>query len=146
VSRVPTADLETAELHDSRERRFVYTGEEGTGSSDYLTRGNRPLKRRKKSPFRIVSLLVIVSALIVFYVWNKITVNRLAAETDELGKKLQTIESMNRYYKADVDKKASLERVTSFARDKMNMVPSSEPPVYFEVENYQRAPSGTEQQ
>ena len=139
-------DVETPETSDVRERRFVYGGEQTGGSPEYLTRGNRPLKRRKKSPFKIVSLLVVISALIVFYVWNKITVNRLAAEADELEKKLQTIENMNTYYRADVDKKASLETITFFAKNRLKMITPSEPPVYFEMENYEPAGSGTNQQ
>jgi len=123
----------------------VYSGEQTGNSNEYLTRGNRPLKKRRKSPFKIVSLLVVISALIVFYVWNKITVNRLTDEVYDLNKKLVSIESMNRYYRADVDKKASLEKITAFAKHNLKMVTPSEQPVYFEVENYRSAGSGTGQ-
>lgn len=135
MSRRPPVESDVIESPETKERRFVYSGEETGGSSEYFTRGNRPLKRRRKSPFKIVSLLVVISGLIVFYVWNKITVNHLAEEIKELEKKMQTVSSTNRYLKADVDKKGSLERITALAKG-MGMINPSEQPIYFEVDNY----------
>lgn len=126
----------TAEATENRRRRFVYNGEPGASQSEYLTRGNRPLKRRKKSPFKIVSLLVVVSALIVFYVWNKITVNRLAGEVEVLGEKLKKTESMNEVYRAEINRKSNLDKITKLAADRLEMVFASEQPVWFEVDNY----------
>ncbi len=132
----PGMDAGTVEAPDNRSRRFVYSGEPGTGQSEYLTRGNRPLKRRRKSPFKIVSLIVFVSALIVFYVWNKITVNHLAAEVQDLGTKLKKIESMNEVYRAEISRKSNLDKITRLASERLQMVFASEQPVWFEVENY----------
>ncbi|HLB01205.1 MAG TPA: hypothetical protein VJO14_07440 [Bacteroidota bacterium] len=136
MSRAPAIETGTVETAENRQRRFVYNGEPATGQSEYLTRGNRPLKRRKKSPFKIVSLLVIVSGLIVFYVWNKISVNRLAAEIGDLGSRLKKVESMNEVYRADINKKSNLDKITRLAAERLDMVFASEQPVWFEVENY----------
>jgi hypothetical protein len=133
----PDAGTPTLEVPDNRQRRFVYSGEAGAGGgSEYLTRGNRPLKRRKKSPFKIVSLIVIVSAVIVFYVWNKITVNHLAQEVDVLGDKLKKVESMNEVYRAEISRKSTLDKITKLAAERLGMVFASEQPVWFEVDNY----------
>lgn len=136
ADRGPGTDVGTMEVPESRERRFVYSGEPGTSRSDYLTRGNRPLKRRKKSPFKIVSLIVVVSALIVFYVWNKITVNHLAAEVEDLGTRLKKVQSMNVVYRAEINRKSNLDKITRLASDRLQMVFASEQPIWFEVDNY----------
>jgi len=128
--------VDTADAPDNKRRRFVYNGEPGTSQSEYLTRGNRPLKRRKKSPFKIVSLIVVVSALIVFFVWNKIAVNHLAAEVEDLGSRLKKVQSMNEIYRADINRKSNLDKITRLAADRLQMVFASEQPVWFEVENY----------
>ena len=92
MSRVPAADVDTEDPRPreatsgagARERRLVYSGQPGGAQNEYLTRGNKPLKRRQKSPFKIVTLIAAISVLIVFYVWNKISVNRLLGEIDQL--------------------------------------------------------------
>jgi len=126
----------TVDVPEERRRKFVYSGDPGPGQSEYLTRGNRPLKRRKKSPFKIVSLIVIISAVIVFYVWNKITVNRLAGEVEVLGEKLKKTESMNEIYRAEINRKSNLDKITKLAAERLDMVFASEQPVWFEVDNY----------
>lgn len=142
MSRNREQETDTLEAPESRERRFVYgPGQPGGGSQDYLTRGNRPVKRRRKSPFKIVSLLVAISALTVFYVWNKISVNRLTVEVHDLEKKLETIRSMNGYLQSDVDRKGSLENITGIALTKLNMQRAPEPPVFFEVDDYEAVPT-----
>ncbi len=132
----PGTDAGTLEAPDNRGRRFVYSGEPGISQSEYLTRGNRPLKRRRKSPFKIVSLIVFVSALIVFYVWNKITVNHLAAEVRDLDTRLKKIQSMNEVYRGEISRKSNLDKITRLASERLQMVFASEQPVWFEVDNY----------
>jgi cell division protein FtsB len=118
----PGAAAGTAVAPENSRRRFVYNGEPGASQSEYLTRGNRPLKRRKKSPFRIVALIVMVSALTVFYVWNKITVNHLAADVEELGTRLKKVQSMNEIYRAEINRKSNLDKITRLASDRLQMV------------------------
>lgn len=124
------------ESAETRRRRFVYNGEPGNSPSEFMTRGNRPLKRRKKSPSNIVALLVIISGLTVFYVWNKITVNHLAADVKELSSRLTNVESMNEVYRAEINRKSNLDKITKLAGERSGMVFASEQPVWFEVENY----------
>lgn len=140
MSRAHTPETETQELPetgDQKQRRFVYSGEPGGGQSEYLTRGNKPLKRRRKSPFKIVSLVTVISLLIIFYVWNKITVNRLAGEVDALSLKLGKIESINKDHRAEIGKKSNLDTITKIAKDKLGMVEAPDQKIYFEVENYE---------
>ena len=139
MSGAQVPELETPETTDARQRRFVYSGDAGGGQSEFLTRGNRPLKRHRKSPFKIVSLIALISLLIVFYVWNKLTVNRLAAEVRALEVKLGKIESINKGHRAEIGKKSNLDTITKIAKDKLGMIESPDQKIYFEVENYQPA-------
>lgn len=143
MNRNPAPELETPEAAEPRSRRFVYGGEQGGGSGEYLTRGNRPLKRRRKSPFKMVTIIAAVSLVIVFYVWNKITVNRLSNEVDALDLRLRKIESINRNHRADIGRKSNLDTITKLAKDKLGMVEAPDQKIYFEVEGYEPAPDET---
>ncbi len=143
MSRAHAPETEAPEIPgttDQKQRRFVYSGEPGGGQSEFLTRGNKPLKRRRKSPFKIVSLVTVISLLIIFYVWTKITVNRLADEVDALGAKLGKIENVNKEYRAEIGKKSNLDAITKIAKDKLGMVEAPDQKIYFEVENYEPGP------
>src|SRR5260221_10669776 len=98
------------------ERRYVYNGESlpspaSSQMNNFAPRGNRPIKHRKRSPFNIIAMLAAVSMLIVFYVWNKIAVNRFAVEVNDLQTQFQKIESANDVLRADINKKSNLERI-----------------------------------
>ena len=143
MSRSPMADTETAEAPArrepgaTRERRFVYSGQgAGGGQNEYLTRGNKPVKRRRKSPFKIVMLIATISILIVFYVWNKITVNRLDAEIGKLVEKQLVLEANIKHYGAEIDRKSQLDRIEDLATKKLGMIHNPEQPLFFTIENY----------
>jgi len=146
MSRVPVAEPEAPEAAGVKERRFVYSGSQTGGSSEFLTRGNKPLKRRRKSPFKIVSLIAAVSLLIVFYVWNKIMVNRLDNEVVQLRDKKTVLENNIERYRAEIGRKSDLGRIEELAKDKLRMVPNPDRQQIIEVENYQPATKGHEQQ
>ena len=113
------------------ERRYVYNGEPSSSALDGMPRGNRPVKKRKRSPFNIVAMLFIVSALIVFYVWNKITVNRLAIEANDLQTQYEKILSSNEVLRATINKKSSLERIGKIATGQLGLTYPKEQPVWF---------------
>jgi cell division protein FtsL len=152
VSRSPVHDTDTAEAPGQqgpaapKQRRFVYSGQAGGGQSEFMTRGNKPLKRRRKSPFKIVSLLAAVSAVIVFYVWNKIMVNRLDTEVVQLRDKKTVLENNIERYRAEIGRKSDLGRIEEIAKDKLRMVPNPDRQQIIEVEKYQPATRGHEQQ
>jgi cell division protein FtsL len=129
-----------------KERRFVYSGQAGGGQSEFMTRGNKPLKRRRKSPFKIVSLIAVVSIVIVFYVWNKLTVNRLDGEVLQLKAKQTVLEGNISRLKADINAKSELGRIEAIAKDKLRMVPNPDRQNIIEVENYQPASKERAQQ
>ena len=116
------------------ERRYVYNGGSVPPVSDNVQRGNRPVKRRKRSPFNIVIVLFAVSILIVFYVWNKITVNRLVIEVNEQQLQYQKILYTNELMRADINKKSNLERISKIATGQLGLTYPKEQPIWFRAD------------
>lgn len=116
------------------ERRYIYNGEPSTLRREEITRGNRPITRRKRSPFNIIIAMIAVSLLIVFYVWNKITVNQLAIEINDLQQQYQKIQYANEVFRAEVNRKSSLERIGKIASEKLGMVYTKTQPISLNVD------------
>jgi len=118
-------------LPQQKERRYVYNGEQSASLLEGVPRGNRPIKKRKRSPFYIIATMLIISLLIVSYVWNKITVNRLAVEVNEAGMQYQRILYANEVLRAEVNKKSSLDRIGKIATEQLGMIYPKEQPVWL---------------
>ena len=132
--RSEDAVVEPAVARPPAERRYVYNGEPSAETiADVAPRSNRPLKRRKRSPFNTIATLVAVSMLIVFYVWNKITVDRLAVEVNELQAQYQKTMNANDLLRAEINKKSTLERIGRMATQ-LGLTYPREQPVWFEVD------------
>ena len=130
-SKSPTHDPRVA--FDVAGPRYVYNGASSPGSLENIQVGNRPVRKRKRSPFTIVVLLFATSILIVLYVWNKITVNRLAVEVSDLRTQYEKIVYANELLRADINKKTSLERIGKIATGSLGLIPPKEQPIWFEV-------------
>ena len=110
---------------------------------DVAPRSNRPVKNRKRSPFNTIATLVAVSMLIVFYVWNKITVDRLAVEVNELQAQYQKTTNANDLLRAEINKKSTLERIGRMATQ-LGLTYPKEQPAWFEVDGEKLAELETE--
>ena len=128
------AILEQPVPSELTERRYVYNGEPQAPVDKEVVRWNRPVKRRKRSPFKMVSVLFLISALIVFYVWNKLEVNRLAVEINDLQVQYQKILYANESLRADINKKSSLDRIGKLAADQLRMSYPNEQPIWFTLD------------
>ena len=116
-----------------KERRYIYNGEPSTPRREDIQRGNRPIAKRKRSPFNIIIIMMAVSIMIVSYVWNKITVNRLAVEISELQAQYQRVQNANEILLAEVNRKSSLERIGKIATEKLGLVYTKVPPTILDV-------------
>ncbi len=116
------------------ERRYIYNGdtEQPSDRDEFSPVGNRPMKRKRRSILARILLLVAISFLIVFYVWNKITVNRLLVEVNDLQNQYQKIQADNDLLRAEINRKASLERIVTMA-GKLGLIYPKQQPVWFEV-------------
>ena len=83
----------------------------------------------------LVLILVIVSFLIVFYIWNKITVNRLVTDVNDLQTQYQKIMSVNEVFRAEVNRKSSLERIGKIANGDLQLIYPKEQPIWFTIDN-----------
>jgi len=137
---VKTNDLDIQEdIHSPqvKERRYIYNGEPSTAPREDIQRGNRPIAKRKRSPFNIIIIMATVSIVIVFYVWNKITVNRLAVEINDLQMQYQRVQSANEVLLAEVNRKSSLERIGKIATEKLGMVYTKVQPTILDIDERQ---------
>jgi len=128
-----SAEIETPPP-ERTERRYVYNGD--TQRPEFTPpRGNRPVKRRKRSTFLIIGGLILVSLLIVLYIWNKITVDRLAVEVGDLQVQYEKTLNANESLRAEINRKSGLERIGTTASGQLNLVSPREQPVWFEIDS-----------
>jgi cell division protein FtsL len=139
MTRLPMIEAETSVVHapPQTERRYVYNGEPmmmaPRDTGECASRRNRHARRRKRSPFNIIAIIVTVSMLIVFYVWNKIMVNRLVVEVGDLQAQYERTLNANEFLRAEINKKSSLERIGKIATQQLGLIPPREQPVWFDV-------------
>ncbi len=116
------------------ERRYVYNGEPPAEPMyEVAPRSNRPVQRPKRSAFTVIATLVAVSMMIVFYVWTKISVDRLAIEVNELQAQNQKIMNANALLQAEINKKSTLERIGRMATQ-LGLTYPKEQPAWIEVD------------
>jgi cell division protein FtsL len=132
-----TAETETLRAtQETGRRRFIYNGETASPpaqQNDFAPRGNRAIAKKRRSPLPRIGLLLAVSLVIVFYVWNKITVNRLLGEVNDLNTQYQKLQTGNDLLRAEINKKASIERIGTVAA-KIGLVYPKQQPIWFETD------------
>ncbi len=90
-------------------------------------------KKRTKTS-NIVGILFLVATVALLYVGNVIAVNNLAKEVNDLNARHNQIISTNEVIKAEINRKASLERISLMAQEKLGMTNPKEAPIWFEVD------------
>ncbi len=104
----------------SQERQFLYESESRSGIGRpapmiYTIWANRKAARRKVSTFTVMIILFFTAITITLYVGNIISVNRLALEVNTLQRNYEKIVNANEILRAEVNRKSSLERISSKA-------------------------------
>ncbi len=131
---LPEVEMRPPAPADSTERRYIYSSapEAVSQPEEGAPRTNRAAGRKRKSTLGRIALLVLISFLIVFYVWNKITVNRLLVEVNELETDYQKLQAGNDMLRAQINQKASRDRVATLA-PKYGLVSPKQQPIWFDV-------------
>ena len=119
---------------DPVDHRYVYNGETITPGIEPTIRTNRPVRKRQRSPFASMFLLLTLSLLVVFYIWNKISIDRLAKEVDDLQNQYQKIGNANDILKAEIIQKTRRERIEKIAVDQLKMTYPKEAPYWVELD------------
>ncbi len=128
-------NIETTVSPELQGQRYIYNGGTIPNNTDYAPRGNRRLKTRTRSPFKIISLLIFTSLVIVFYIWNKISVNRLVIEVNDLKNQCDKVNNTNEFLRAEINRKTSLERIEQIiATKQLGLIYPKEQPVWFELD------------
>ena len=117
---------------ESHDKRYIYNGDK----REPMFRRNRPVKRRRRSPFNIILAIFLTSLFIVFYVWNKIGVDKLAVGVNQLQNQYQKTLNANAILRAEVDKKSSLERIEKIATEQIGLIHPKVQPVWFEMNDH----------
>ena len=89
--------------------------------------------RKKTKTSNIVATFFGIAIVCLLYVGNVIAVNNLAKELNDLNMRYNSILSMNEVLKAEIARKASLERISLMAQEKLGMMNPKDQPVWFEV-------------
>ena len=117
-----------------KERRHVYNGDTPRALSESPARTNRKVQTRKRSPLVMIIAVLGISLLIVLYVWNKITVDRLVVDVNDLQMQYAKVVNANDILRAEINKKSSLERIGKIATDQLHLISPKEQPIWFEVD------------
>ena len=123
-----------APVAEYKERRHVYNGDTPRALSESPARTNRKVQTRKRSPLVMIMAVLGISLLIVVYVWNKITVDRLVVDVNDLRGQYDKVVNANDILRAEINKKSSLERMGKIATDQLHLISPKEQPVWFEVD------------
>jgi len=123
----------TAEI---AERRFIFNGDtQPPPVFDNIQRGNRPVRKRKRSPFTIVVILFALSIVSVLYIWNKIMVNKLLDDVTVLESEYQKVLSETEILQREVNAKSNTERIEKIAGERLGMQTPHEPPIWFSYDD-----------
>jgi len=125
---------ETPVTEDINSRRFLFNGEYVNETARSSTRGNRRVSRRRRSPFTFLFVVMAISLVVVLYIWNKITVIRLAEEINDLQIQHQKILSANEFLRVGINQKSKLERIGKIATEQLGLTYPKEQPIWFEVD------------
>ena len=134
MSRITASPVTIPVPPELDEHRMVYNGDDKLPPVAEPMRANRPVRRKQRSPFGPMFVLLVLSMLIVFYIWNKITIDRLARETNELQNQYLRLVNGNESLKAEITQKSRLERIEKIAIEQLKMTYPKEQPVWFELD------------
>jgi cell division protein FtsB len=133
--------IEVVEMPKFNDRQFynnavAYPVDPQSATPGYAVRQNVRLSksRKKTKTSNIVGMLFLVAAAALLYVGNVIAVNNLAKEVNDLNARYVQVVSTNEVIKAEINRKASLERISLTAQEKLGMTNPKEAPVWFQVD------------
>jgi cell division protein FtsL len=117
----------------SKERRYVYNGDAVARIDAPEYRVNRRVKSKKRSPLKWLIGVAVISAIVVIYIWNKFSVDKLTKEIADLQKQHQEISNVNEILRAEINQKSRLERIGKIATEQLGMIYPKEQPIWFQV-------------
>jgi cell division protein FtsL len=99
-----------------------------------LAARNKPVARRRISPFNVMLTLIGAAIAIVLYIGNVIAVEQLLKEVADQQAKLQQILNDQEILKAQINRMSSLERIRKMAEDDLGLHNPNNPPQWIRVD------------
>ncbi len=137
LARTRTPARKERQEQPRRENRYVYNGPPPPhtgGEGPVLPRQNRKPLRRRVSTFNTIMILFGGGILIVLYVHNIITINRLAAEVGQLQARYEAIQNTNASLRAEVNRKSAWERIGKTATEQLGLTFPTEQPLKVTID------------
>lgn len=117
-----------------REHRYIYGGDVRASTDAVGGRANRRATRRRVSTFNVIAGIFGAGIAIVLYVGNILAVNALAREIGSLQATYERVMSTNATLRAEVTRKAAMERIGSIAADELKLRYPSQQPETFGID------------
>jgi len=90
-------------------------------------------KTKKISPFTVVLFLFALAIASVLYISNKLAVNRLIVQINQMESKHMEMLNEQEILKAKINKLSSLERIRKIASEQLGLQDNKQLPVWLEV-------------
>ena len=134
ISRTQTLPPNIPFTSEPVDPRFAFTGDSVAAGIDPSIRMNRPVRHKHRSPFKGMFIVLSVSLLIVFYIWNKIRVQELTGQVADMRNQYQKAQNVNEILRAEITQKSRLDRIERLAVDQLKMTYPKEQPTWFAIE------------
>ena len=99
----------------------------------YAIRQNRAGTRKRYSTFNIIVGLFAIGTLVVLYINNTIAVNEILGEINTLQGKYQRQLDANATILAEVNQKASFNRINGIATEQLGLANPRTQPLWFDI-------------
>lgn len=117
-----------------KEQRYVFNGEPTPAAAGFAVRQNRRPIRPRFSTFNVILAVFALGFLAVLYIHNIIVVNRLVVEVSALETQIQRQMETNKTLLAEVESKASLDRIGKSATANLGLQYPQRDPEWFAVD------------
>jgi len=87
----------------------------------YLKKKNGELIEKKRPLLRFLSIILLFSGLLVYYVWQQVEVNRIAIEIKKLEEQKNLLLTMNEQLKLEIDRKTNFDLIYKVAKEKLGL-------------------------
>jgi len=87
----------------------------------YLKKKNGEPIEKKRPLLRFLSIILLFSGLLVYYVWQQVEVNRIAIEIKKLEEQKNLLLTMNEQLKLEIDRKTNFDLIYKVAKEKLGL-------------------------
>ncbi len=117
----------------------IYGGNPPSSQNEFAERAlaarNKAVRPRKRSPFNVMLMMILLAVGVVLYVGNVIAVQQLLKDVSDRQARLQQILNEQEVLKAQINRMSSLERIRSMAESDLGLRNPNGAPEWIEVDS-----------